>query len=152
MDTPARKPDRTLWVVIGVVAALVVVALIVVFTRGGSAPLDESSPAGVVQRYTQAVLDRDREAALRHLAPDVADRCERLDPSAADDVRAVLDDTREHGDSAEVTVTISQPAGGGLLGPNEYSYQASFWLARTDSGWVIETAPWEFAVCAEVTQ
>ena len=63
MDTVTRKPDRTLLIVIATVVALVVVALVVVFTRGGAAPLDESTPAGVVQRYTQAVVAGDQEAA-----------------------------------------------------------------------------------------
>ncbi len=152
MDTTAGKPDRTLWVVIGVVAALVVIALVVVFTRGASAPLDESTPAGVVQRYTAAVLDSDRDTALSYLVPSAAERCERLDPTVADDVRVVLDDATEGDQSAEVTVTISQPSTGGVFGPTEYSYEASFRLSRVNSGWAIETTPWEFAVCAEVTQ
>lgn len=151
MDTTAGKPDRTLWVVIAVVAALVVVALIVVFSRGGSPPLDESTPAGVVQRYTAAVLDGDQEGAKEYLPASVARSCERTDPGTGDDIRATLASTDERDDRATVTVTISQPSGGGIFGPSEYQYDTEFELSREADRWVIDTAPWEFAICVEST-
>jgi len=151
MDTSAGRPDRTLIFVIAVVAALAVIALVVVFTRGGSAQLDESTPAGVVQRYTEAVLEGDHDAATAYLVPAVAQNCERTDPGTTDDIRVTLAATHERGDTAEVTVTISQPSGGGLFGPTEYQYDTEFRLERAADGWAIETAPWEFAICMEST-
>ncbi|GAA3912737.1 hypothetical protein [Microbacterium invictum] len=151
MDTASGKPDRTLLIVIGVVAALVIIALIVVFTRGEPAPLDESTPEGVVQRYTAAVLDGDDEAALGYLVPEVADDCESTQPGLSDDVRVTLASTTERDDTADVTVTISESSGGGIFGTSEYQYDVEFTLVRTSSGWAIETTPWEFAICVEST-
>lgn len=150
MDTDARRPDRTLFIVIAAVAALVVIALIVVFTRGGAAPLDESTPAGVVQRYTEAVIAGDEESARGYLAADVRDGCERLDPGPLDDVRVALEATTERGDTADVDVSVVTTSSGGLFGPSEYRSEESFGLVREAEGWVIDSAPWQFAVCMEV--
>ncbi len=150
MDTVDRRPDRTLLIVVAAVAALVVIALIVVFTRGGAAPLDESTPAGVVQRYTEAVIAGDEEAARGYLAADVRDGCERLDPGALDDVRVTLESTIDRGDNADVDVSIVTTSSGGLFGPSEYRTEESFALVREGERWVIDSAPWQFAVCVEV--
>ncbi|WP_405216090.1 hypothetical protein [Agrococcus sp. Ld7] len=147
MDASGR-PDRTLLIVLAAVAALVVVALLVVFTRGAPAPIDASTPAGVVQRYTEALLAGDEETARGHL---VDGECERLESGPLDDVRVTLLSTTERERSADVDVSIVTTSGGGLLGPSEYREDASFGLVRADSGWQIETAPWQFAICAHVT-
>ena len=75
MSDAARKPDRILFVLIGVVSLLVVVALAVVFTRGDPAALDEASPAGVVQRYSKAVIDGDNATADSYLTDAARSRC-----------------------------------------------------------------------------
>ena len=150
MDTDARRPDRTLLVVVATVVALVVIALVVVFTRGGAAPLDESTPAGVVQRYTEAVIAGDEESARGYLAAGVRDDCERLDPGPLDDVRVALESTTERGDTADVDVSVVTTSRGGLFGPAEYRSEESFGLVREGEVWAIETAPWQFAVCMEV--
>ena len=63
MMTPMTDPNRrsriTLIALIAGVVLVVVIALIAVFTRGGAAPLDEGTPEGVVQRYSQAVVEGD---------------------------------------------------------------------------------------------
>lgn len=41
-----HRPDRTLLAILAAIAVLVIVALIVVFTRGQPAPVDEATPPG----------------------------------------------------------------------------------------------------------
>lgn len=149
MDAPVGRRDRTLWVVLVAVAALVVIALIVVFTRGAAAPLDESTPAGVVQRYTEAVIAGDERAAREYLVAEVRDDCERIGQGTLDDMRVTLVSTTERGDSADVDVSIVTSSGGGLFGPTEYREDASFDLVREGSDWVVETAPWQLAICMQ---
>lgn len=148
MDTVARRPDRTLLVVIGAVAVLVVIALIVVFTRGSAPPLDASTPAGVVQRYTAAVIDGDDRAARDYLAPALREDCEQIDPGDQSGVRVTFVATTERGDTADVKVSVVT-TGGGLFGQTEYQSDEVFELVREGSAWVIETAPWQFATCIE---
>lgn len=57
------QPDRVLLGIVAAVVVLMVVALAVVFLRGEPQPLDASSPAGVVQRYSRAVVDADPATA-----------------------------------------------------------------------------------------
>ena len=45
------RPDRTLLAIMAAIAVIVIIASAVVFTRGEPAPLAESTPAGVAQRY-----------------------------------------------------------------------------------------------------
>ena len=118
---------------------------------GGAEPLDASTPAGVVQRYTEDVIDGDEAAAREHLVAEARDGCERLEPGLVDDVRVTLVATTERGDSADVEVSIVTSSGGGLLGPSEYREDATFGLVREASGWAIEAVPWQFAICVEST-
>lgn len=150
MAASVGRPDRTLLVVLLAVAALVVLALVVVFTRGTAPPIDASTPAGVVQRYTEAVIAGDERAAREHLVADAREGCEPTDPGTFDDVRVTLGSTTERDDTADVEVFVITSSGGGLFGPSEYREEAMFDLVREDSGWVIETAPWQFAVCTQV--
>lgn len=146
---PARRPDRALLVVVGVIVAIVVVALVVVFTRGAAEPLDEATPAGVVQRYTQAVLAGDRDAATRYLTADLADDCGRVDPGPVGDTRMTLLRTRERGDTATVDVSLVTRDRGGLFGAGEYQQDDAFSLEKDGDTWRIRTSPWIFTICEE---
>ncbi len=150
METRSGRPDRTLLVVLIIVAALIIVALVVVFSRGAPAPLDASTPGGVVQRYTQALVDRDQTAARSYLTPELQENCDRVDPGLLDDVRVTLQSTNERGDTADVRVSVVTTSGGGLFGPSEYQSDEIFHLVRAGSGWAIETAPWQLTVCTEI--
>lgn len=152
MDGAPPRRDRALIAVIAAVAAIAVIALAVVLTRGAAEPLDGSTPAGVVQRYAEAVIAGDEDAARELLVAEVRDDCERVEPGVFDEVRVSLTGTTERESSADVDVTIVTASGGGLLGTSEYREEATFDLVRTGSGWEIETAPWQFAVCAEATR
>lgn len=147
MDATPARPDRTLLVILGVIAALVIVALVVVLTRGDPEPLDESSPEGVVQRYSAAVIDGDEEAAKAYLVPELADDCRRIETSPAGSMRVTLIDTEEREDSADVRVRIVTTYGGGMFGSDEYEEEGVFDLVREGDGWLIERTPWPLTIC-----
>ena len=147
MDAPARKPDRTLIVILAVIAALVVVALIVVFTRGEPEELDESTPEGVVQRYSAAVIEGDEAAAIDYLVPELGDQCSRMQGGPLDGVRVTLVSTTDRGDSADVRVLVVTSYDGGLFGSSEYEEEGVFDLVRNDGRWLIESTPWQLMIC-----
>lgn len=147
MDAPATKPDRTLIVILGVIGALVIVALIVVFTRGEAVPLDESTPEGVVQRYSAAVLEADEEAAIGYLTPELGDPCRRTGLAATDGMRVTHVATTERDDTARVQVLITTTYDGGMFGSSQYEEEADFDLVRAGDRWLIEMTPWQLAVC-----
>jgi len=69
------RPDRTLLAIMAAIAVIVIIALAVVFTRGEPAPLAESTPAGVTQRYAAAVIAGDEAAASAYLTPAARSKC-----------------------------------------------------------------------------
>ncbi|HKH09463.1 MAG TPA: hypothetical protein VKA62_10985 [Agromyces sp.] len=147
MQEPAAKPDRTLIVILAVVGVLIVVALIVVFTRGEPQLLDDSTPEGVVQRYSAAVIDGDEAAAVEYLVPELGDPCGRIEVGAVDDIRVTLVETTEREASADVEVLIVTTYEGGLLGASEYEEEGVFDLVRDTGGWLIESTPWPLTIC-----
>ena len=149
MDAARPRPDRTLIVILAVIAALAVVALIVVFTRGEPAALDESTPEGVVQRYSAAVLEGDEATASEYLVPELADPCVPTGTGPSDDMRVTLASTTERDDTADVRVLITVTYEGGLLGSSDYEEEGEFDLVRADGDWLIESTPWQLAICSE---
>jgi len=139
-------PDRTLIAILAAIAVIVVVALVVVLTRGAAAPLDESTPEGVVQRYAQAVAGGDDAAALEYLAPSADLECYDYD-TGADRARLTFVSTDITGDTAIVTVNLTATYGYSLFGSSQSSYQERFELVKSGTAWQITTAPYEFAVC-----
>ncbi|MFE5670607.1 hypothetical protein ACFQ58_03260 [Agromyces sp. NPDC056523] len=145
---PPARPDRTLIIIVGVIAALVIIALVVVFTRGEPQSLDESTPEGVVQRYSAAVIDGDEETAKEYLVDELADGCVRMEGPPTDGMRVTLVDTQERDDSADVRVLIAiSYGGGGPLGPDEVQEEGEFDLVRDGDAWRIDTAPWPLTIC-----
>lgn len=149
MNPPARRPDRTLLVILIAIAALVIVALIVVFTRGAPTPLDPATPEGVVQSYSAAVIEGDDEAALDYLAPEVREQCEGIDSVYTENLRVVLVDSTDRGESAKVRVSLVTSYDGGLFGSSSSESTETFSLVKNDGQWVITTVPWALAICAE---
>ncbi|TDW30753.1 hypothetical protein EDD25_2526 [Cryobacterium psychrophilum] len=139
-------------VIIGIIAALAAVALAVVFSRGAPAPLDESTPAGIVQRYAAAIITGDEATAARYLSPDAPDLCMPGDRSPPNDnMRITLASTTIRGDTADVVVTMTTTYDGGLFGPSSYDSDGTVSLVKTDGSWRIESAPWELTVCPTPT-
>ena len=147
MDGAAGKPDRILAVLLGVIGVLVAVALAVVFLRGDPKPLDESSPAGVVQRYSAAVIDGDTAAASSYLTEEAGTQCTEKYIGMPRPDRVVLVDTNERADSATVTVSIVQSSDGGPFGPSEFESEDSFSLVKAGGAWKIAAAPYTLLSC-----
>jgi hypothetical protein len=147
MQTNSGRPDRTLIVLVSIIAAIVLLALVVVFTRGAPAPLDPATPEGTVQAYTTAVLAGDRAAATALLVQTIGGDCQRSDVYPSDGTRVTLVSTTVSGDSATVRVAISENAGGGIFGTSSYEYDDVFGLTQEGGDWKIATAPWQFTIC-----
>ena len=130
------------------VALVVVIALVAVFARGGPAEFDEDTPAGVVQRYSQAVIDGDTEAAKTYLVAELAESCTRA-PAPSDDYRMTLVEATEREETARVDVIIATVYGSGPLGTSEYESDESFALVKDGDSWLIEVAPWQLTICEE---
>ncbi|MGZ0211413.1 MAG: nuclear transport factor 2 family protein [Actinomycetales bacterium] len=146
MTQQSARPDRTLVAIVSVIAAIVVIAIVVVFTRGGQSDVDPASPEGAVQSYSQAIVDSDFEAARTFIAEDVLAQCERADPSALEGLRMTVISSTVNGETA--TVRVSLEHGSGTFGGSSYQYDDLFTLVKEDSRWKIETAPWELALCS----
>jgi len=149
MNAAPSKPDRTLVVIVSVIAVLVIVALAVVFSRGEPKPLDASTPAGVVQRYTAAVISGDETAAVDYLTPELRAACGTFANAYVDNVRVSLGSTTERTDSADVNVLVVTTYGeGGPFGPSQSEIEENFNLERVDGQWLISTTPWSLTVCS----
>ncbi|KQQ88797.1 hypothetical protein [Arthrobacter sp. Leaf137] len=150
MSDAARKPDRILFVMLGVVGLLVVVALAVVFTRGEPASLDKASPAGVVQRYSMSVIDGDNTTADSYLTDAARSRCRGGYPGEPRPARVVLVSTAERTGSATVRVSIVQQSQGGPFGPSEYEMEDDFSLLNVNGTWKIDQPPYILTACSVV--
>lgn len=148
MDAAARKRDPILIVIVSAIALLVIVALAVVFSRGEPKVLDEATPAGVVQRYSTAVIDGDTPTADSYLTEAARQRCSGYfgTPRAT---RVVLISTTEQTDSATVKVSIvhSSPESG-PFGPSEYAMEGAFSLVKSDGKWKVDRVPEPLLSCA----
>ncbi|WP_139230953.1 hypothetical protein [Microbacterium sp. cf046] len=148
MSDSARRSRTILIALIAGVALVVVIALIAVFARGGPAQYAADTPEGVVQRYSQAVVDGDVSTALTYLVPEIADTCDRI-PVGTDDMRITLLETTERDDTARVQVLVVTVYGSDPLGSSEYESEEVFELVRAGGDWLIETVPWSLAVCVD---
>ncbi|MBI2854916.1 MAG: hypothetical protein HYX87_08375 [Chloroflexi bacterium] len=160
-----RSSNRLLLAFGAIAATLVIVAAVLVFTRGneGVVQLPASDPGGVVQRYIQALQTGDIEAAQKYLATPIAGKPspggrplpdspgpapvspgQGPRPSPRTDVnwRAVLTDTRIQGDVAEVTITVYVFRPSGPFDDPVRTYTQVFSLVRENSTWRIANPEW----------
>lgn len=147
---PGRGPRVALIALIVVVAVVVVAALVAVRLRGGPATFDPDSPEGVVQRYTQSLIDGDVTAAHELLAPTASDEGCGYFPGGLDDYRVTLVGTTTDGDSAQVRVLVTTIYRQGVFGGGEYQSEEVFRLVKPGGSWLIAAAPWQFTVCPEI--
>jgi hypothetical protein len=147
MQTTTGRPDRTLVVILSIIAAVVVLALVVVFTRGTPAPLDPATPEGAVQAYTRAVIAGDRDASMALLVSSLRNDCEQVEAGQTRDLRLTLISTRVTGNRAVVRVSIATGYGTGPFGSSSYETDDSFVLLQEDGDWRIDTAPWQLMTC-----
>lgn len=136
---------------VSVIALLVIVALAVVFTRGEPEALDESTPPGVVQRYSTAVIDGDTATASSYLTEAARSSCSGYRDSGPLPARVVLISTTERDNTALVKVSVVGSGSGGLFGPSEYEREDRFSLVKTDGKWRIDQAPYQLLACTGST-
>lgn len=148
MDAAAGRPNRILIIILAIIAVLVVAALAVVFSRGEPALLDGSTPQGVVQRYSAAVLDGDESAAMAFLTETARTQCVDFERASTENLRVTLVSTTERTSSADVRVLIVVSNGGGPFGNSEYETEDVFDLVKMDGKWLIDSSPWQLRVCA----
>lgn len=142
------RPNRILAVVVGVIAAIGIVAGVLSATR--QVPrYDRATPEGVVQAYLTAVIRGDHQQAVDLLTAQSSCTAEDLDRAyIPEDVRVLLRDTEVEGDTAQVKVEVVMPSGGPLEG-SEYAERHTFGLTRTGDGWLITGAPWPMYECVK---
>jgi len=138
-------------VILGIIGALVVVALAVVFSRGAPEPLDPSTPEGTVQQYATAVVAGDEKTAARYLSRTALDSCERVERPSTDNVSIRLVSSTIRDDTADVKVSITTSYGSGPFGASDYETDAVVDLVRIDGSWLIDNAPWELTICPNPT-
>ncbi|NVM95869.1 hypothetical protein [Arthrobacter wenxiniae] len=148
MNTAVGKPDRVLLVIVLAIALLVIVALAAVFTRGGPQVLDETTPQGVVQRYSTAVIEGDTATASTYLTPAAGSLCRSYQEPGPPPSRVVLISTTERSSTAVVRVSVVSSDSDGLFGPSEYETEDRFSLIKTDGKWLVDQAPYPLLVCA----
>ena len=148
MEENRAKPDRTLLGILAIIAALVVIAIVVVFTSGSPELREPGTPERVVQDYATAVIDGDTEAAAELLTQTWKDECQGMGYGAeTPNLRITLVSTREHGDTATVTVSVASGNDGGPFGGTGYDFEDAFQLERAGDAWLIGSAPWELTIC-----
>lgn len=151
MQTPTGQTDRTPLVILSIIGALVLVALAVVFTRGAPEPLDPSTPEGVVQAYSAAVIDGDEDSAAAFLTAEASVDCSTVEHGPLNNLRVVLVSTTVRTNSADVVVSLVTSYDNGPFGASEYEVESAFDLVVVDGAWLIKNAPWELTVCPNPT-
>ncbi len=145
MTQEAARPDRTLVSILSVIAAIVVIAIVVVFTRGGPTDIDPSTPEGVVQSYSRAMVASDFETARTFVSADILDGCEEADRSPLQGLRMTVISTTIDGTTAVVKVALEH--GSGSFGGSSYGYDDLFTLTEEAGDWKVSTTPWELTYC-----
>lgn len=146
-----EKSDRSR-LILGGIGAVVLVALIAGAVAGAMRDplqLEPNSPEGAVQRYVQAVIDRDLEEAAGFMSEDLREECrqELVAAWVPENLTVTLEDVERGEGSATVVLEMRQTQGGVLTGPSEFSFEERFLLEQSDGTWAISEAPWPVQYC-----
>ena len=153
MEHQPAAGSRTPLILLGSIVLLVVVAIVVVLTRGPATPADPRSPEGVVQSYVTVLLAGNQNSAADLLTSDAKRECHAgasLDQGLDDgNLRVWLVATTISGTTATVKVTLSETIANGPFGLGQSKYEDSFTLLKTGDTWLISVAPWPLLACSE---
>ena len=147
-----KQSNRLLVTFGAVLGVLAIAAVILVIARGRETVtlFPETEPAGIVQRYLQAVQLGDYEGSLKYLAqPTQTDRGDIMIPSPYPvpgpyqqsnnpSWRATLGATRVLGERSEVDITVHVFRPGGPFADPVQTFNQTFFLVRQDGAWRIE--------------
>ncbi|MGV8884259.1 MAG: hypothetical protein ACOH1T_01545 [Microbacteriaceae bacterium] len=150
-EVSRSKPDRALMVILAIIAVIIATAVVLVVVRGSQPrEFDASTPEGVVQLYSQAVINGDKGAAMAYLDSEAwsAEACEGYSSfSRTDNLRVTIQDAQVTGSTAIITVTITEASFDGPFSNSEYSNEAEFELSEWDGSWRIRSAPYQLSNC-----
>ncbi|MDA1215982.1 MAG: hypothetical protein O2812_03825 [Chloroflexi bacterium] len=144
----------------GAVIAVLVVASVLVAVLGGSGEttaFPENTPEGVVQRYLQAVQDRESQTAFDYLGAELQEACtlqelrDQTRWSAENDNRVILEGTEVVGGQTIVTVRVTQLRVDPPSIPNESSFSPEYILEQQDGNWRFIQPPWPMGWCQGLT-
>lgn len=144
------RAGRLLWVL----AAAVTVALVAGTLAGAlrdPVPLPEGTPEETVQRYIEAVRERDYLAAVATFSDELARACRATDfrlDGMREPVTVTLDGVQVRDGRAVVTVRLRSAGGEPPLPIFETAYPQDFVLVEDEDGtWVIDEEPWPLYYC-----
>lgn len=147
-----RPAGLTILIVAGI-GLVVAIALAAIVSANRDVPvLDAGTPEGVVQAYIDAMVKGDEASAHAYLSDELQEECSvgdlRNNQERSNNIRVTLRSVSAGGDEAEVEVTITEDAGGGLFGGGGYSFEEFFFLTRSGATWVISERPWPIYDCS----
>ena len=130
------------WIAIAILATGVIAA---VLNGSNVTEYAESTPEGTVQRYVNALLEGDDEAADQYLTPTQRAECSADDSFRfvrhTDDARIALLESDVDGGSARLTVRVTEGSFG-LFDSSEYSHDERYELEQIDGSWLIDDQTW----------
>lgn len=141
------KPERVLFIIVGGIVVLAVVAGVVAALR----PVEDfeaGTPEASVQGFLRAVIEGEEAAAERYLATD--SECSASDVEearTADSARVVLRESETENGTARVSVEIVSSSSGGPFEADEYSRNRTFDLVQEGGEWRLEDVPWPLFSC-----
>jgi hypothetical protein len=135
------RHSRIVLIVIGTVTAILVAVAIALAVQPPP-EYDPSTPAGTVQAFYQAFLDGDEALASTYLADEVLAGCPgyRVEYHGPENLRVVIDSTEIDGDTARVSVTITETWDEGPFGSSN-TYDETIHMDRVGDGWLIAEPP-----------
>lgn len=147
------KNDKFLIGIIAGIVLLVVVAIILVLSRGqNEAYVADDSPAGVVRNYFLAIQKKDYERAYGYLADDLKSKPD-LDKFIRDmsnqglnsEASLQIGETRPDDERSQVDVSITTYSGGGIFDSGSYTSQETVHLRRNaQGGWKLISFPYPY--------
>lgn len=139
-----ERPNLVLAIVAAVVVLLAAVAALLAVNRQPP-DLDPSTPEGTVQLFVRAVLEGDDEEAVGYLDPSLGCKAPLPDLYRPQGATLTLVDSVTRGDTAEVTIDITEQAGVGLFG--SWSHRETLQVRAEGDGWLIQRDSWPIYSC-----
>ena len=154
-STIRRQPDRFLLGILAGIVLLLLVALIsVVALRRPTPDLPAGTPGGVVQRFYNALEQRDYAQAYSFLGGAITNTLRLEDfvtfnaqnGSNGQQTRGRIDSEKTTGDQSTVTVSVTHfySSGGPFSGSSEYTTSETFTLRREAGAWRITSLPYAY--------
>ena len=153
--TIRRQPDRFLLGILAGIVLLLLVALISVMALRQPTPdLPAGTPGGVVQRFYNALEQRDYAQAYGFLGGALTNTLRLEDfvtfnaqnSSNGQQTRGRIDSEKTTGDQSTVTVSVTHfySSGGPFSGSSEYTTSETFTLRREADAWRITRLPYAY--------